>query len=167
MIGQGIRIPQTVLNKLNEAEYARRLQHRNLFFREQCSRVADMIKPYNKKFLTNYVLSCSQLLEQIGKIIEDDIKGGSDPKTVNNTSQYIQEDQTKSADELVKRVLSTIELQLAPPNMSTTKAQYEELQAQADAIQKMLDLLYPDDAAPSDDLRSFMSALVQCWFQTH
>ena len=159
MIGQGIKIPPTVLNNLNEAEYARSVATSNLFFANNVRGWQNMIKPYNKKFLTNYVLSCSQLLEQIGKIIEDDIKGGSDPKTVNNTSQCIQEDQTKSAGELVKRVLSTIELQLAPPNMSTTKAQYEELQAQADTIQKMLDLLYPDDAAPSDDLRSFMSAL--------
>ena len=43
--------------------------------------------------------------------------------------------------------------------MSTSKSHFEELNAQADAVQKLLDLVYPDDAAPSDELKSYMVAM--------
>ena len=43
--------------------------------------------------------------------------------------------------------------------MSTSKAHFEELNAEADAIEKLLNLIYPDDAAPSDELKSYMTSL--------
>lgn len=159
MIGQGIKIPPTVLNNLNEAEYARSVATSNLFFSNNVRGWQNIIRPYNKKFVTNYILSCNQLIKEITQIIEEDIKGAADAKTIQNTSTCIQESQDKSASELVKRVLATVELVLPPPNMSTSKAQYDELGAQADAIDKLLNLLYPDDVAPSDELKSYMSSL--------
>ena len=159
MIGQGIKIPPTVLNNLNEAEYARSVATSNLFFANNVRNWQAMIKPYNKKFLINYVLSHNQLLEEITKLIDEDLKGSSSQQTKDNTSDCIKENQEKSATELVKKALSTIELVLAPPNMSTSKAHFEELNAQTDAISKLLDLIYPDDIAPSDELRSLMSSL--------
>lgn len=159
MIGQGIKVPPSLLNNLSETEYSRSVATSNLFFANNVRGWQNMIKPYNKKFLTNYILSSSQLLKEITAIIEKDIAGGTTPHNKDNTSECIQSDQDNRSTELLKKVLSTIELVLAQPSMSTTKTQFEELGAKADAIEKLLNLLYPDDAAPSDDLRSFMSSL--------
>ena len=158
MIGQGIKIPPTVLNS-NEAEYARSIASSNLFFANNVRKWQATIRPYNKKFLINYILSSRQLLDEITKIVSDDLKGGDDKTTKDNTSTCIQNNQDKTATELIKKVLGTIELVLSPPNMSTTKSQFEELNSQADVVSKLLDLIYPDDVAPSDDLKSYMSAL--------
>lgn len=158
MIGQGIKIPPTVLNS-NEAEYARSIASSNLFFANNVRKWQSTIRPYNKKFLINYILSSRQLLDDITKIISDDLQGSTDKTTKDNTSTCTQNNQDKTATELVKKVLTTVELVLSPPNMSTTKSQFEELNSQADVVSKLLDLIYPDDVAPSDDLKSYMSAL--------
>lgn len=159
MIGQGLKIPATVLNNLNEAEYARSVATSNLFFANNVRNWQATIKPFNKKFLINYILSNRQLLDEIKKILDEDLKGSADEKTKSNTSQCIQENQDKVAEDFVKKTLSTVELVLAPPNMSTSKAHFEELNAQTDAISKLLDLIYPDDIAVNDELRSIMSSL--------
>ena len=159
MIGQGLKIPATVLNNLNEAEYARSVATSNLFFANNVRNWQACIRPYNKKFLINYILSSHQLVKEITDIIQADLDGSKDDKTKKNTSDCIKENQEKQASELVKKVLGSIELILAPPNMSTSKAHFEELNAEADAIEKLLNLIYPDDAAPSDDLKSYMSSL--------
>ena len=159
MIGQGIKIPPTVLNNLNEAEYARSIATSNLFFANNVRNWQAMVKPHVKKFLVNYILSSDQLKKEILKIIDDDIKGAQDKGTTDNTSTCIQQNQEKAAPELLKKILGTVELVLSPPNMSTSKAHFEELNAQADAVDKLLNLIYPDDACPADELKSFMSAL--------
>ena len=159
MIGQGLKIPATVLNNLNEAEYARSVATSNLFFANNVRNWQAMIRPYNKKFLINYILSSHQLIKEIQDIIQADLDGSDDPKTKKNTSECIKNNQEKQATELVKKVLGTIELILAPPNMSTSKAHFEELNAEADAIDKLLNLIYPDDVAPSDELKSYMTSL--------
>ena len=159
MIGQGIKIPPTVLNNLNEAEYARSIATSNLFFANNVRNWQAMIKPHIKKFLVNYILSSDQLKKEILKIINDDLKGAQDKGTTDNTSTCIQQNQEKLAPELLKKVLGTVELVLSPPNMSTSKAHFEELNAQADAVDKLLNLIYPDDAVPADELKGFMSAL--------
>ena len=159
MIGQGLKIPATVLNNLNEAEYARSVATSNLFFANNVRNWQAIIKPFNKKFLINYILSNRQLLDEIKKILDEDLKGSQDEKTKENTSQCIQENQDKTAEDFVKKTLSTVELVLAPPNMSTSKAHFEELNAQTDAIDKLLNLIYPDDIAVNDELRSIMSSL--------
>lgn len=159
MIGQGLKIPATVLNNLNEAEYARSVATSNLFFANNVRNWQAQIRPYNKKFLLNYILSSHQLVKEITDIIAADLKGAADNKTKENTSKCITNNQETEASEIVKKVIGTVELILAPPNMSTSKAHFEELNAEADAIEKILNLIYPDDAAPSDELKSYMTSL--------
>lgn len=159
MIGQGLKIPPTVLNNLNEAEYARSVATSNLFFANNVRNWQNTIRPHNKKFLINYILSCNQLVAEIKKIIDEDLQGAKDDKTKENTSDCIKENQDKTAEEIVQKVIATVELVLPAPAMSTSKAHFEELNAQSDAISKLLELIYPDDVAPSDELKSYMASI--------
>lgn len=159
MIGQGLKIPPTVLNNLNEAEYARSVATSNLFFANNVRNWQATIRPFNKKFLINYILSSNKLVQDITDIIQADLNGAKDKHVKDNTSECIDNNQEKSASDLVKKAIATIELVLPPPNMSTSKAHFEELNAEADAVQKLLDMIYPDDVAPSDELKSYMSSL--------
>lgn len=159
MIGIGLKVPPSVLNNLNETEYSRSVATSNLFFANNVRIWQATIRPYNKKFLVNYIMCCGPLMHEIEEIIENDIHGADTVHVKDNTSDCIKDNQVKDPSELMKKVLSTIELVLSPPNMSTSKAHFEELGAEADAIQKLLELIYPDDVAPSDELKNYMSAV--------
>ena len=159
MIGLGLGVPPSALNNLNETEFSRSVATINLFFANKVRNWQATIRPYNKKFLTNYILCNAKLLGEITKIIEDDIKGNNTPKVKENTSDCIRKDQDQSASEIVKKVLSTIELVLNPPNMSASKSQFDELQSHADTVEKIMNMIYPDDMAVDGDMKSYMSAL--------
>ena len=159
MIGLGLGIPPSALNQLNETEYSRSVATVNMFFANKVRNWQTTIKPYNKKFLVNYILSNAKLVDTITKIVDDDLKGAQSTKQKDNTSQCIQNDQDKTAQEIVKKVLSTVELVLNPPSMSTSKAQFEELQSQAETINKMMEMIYPEDMTVDSELKSYMSGL--------
>jgi hypothetical protein len=159
MIGLGLGVPPSALNSLNESEFSRSVATINLFFANKVRNWQATIRPYNKKFLINYILCNSKLLKEITDVIEKDLKGNDTPKVQENTSDCIRKDQDVKASEIVKKVLSTVELVLNPPNMSSSKSQFDELNSHAEAVEKIMNMLYPDDLAVDGDLKTYMSAL--------
>lgn len=167
-VGQGLKVPPSALNQLNDAEYAKSVATSNLFFSNAVRGWQNIIHPFNKKFIMNYILCNDQMLEEIRKFINDDFSG-SKSKTkkdvkkaeLDNPDEHQNQDpeNDEMVEEALKRVISTAELVLAPPNMSTSKAHFEEINAQVDAVNKMLDVIYPDDVAPNDELRSLMASI--------
>ena len=167
-IGIALKVPPSVLNQLSEAEYSRSVATSNLFFSNSVRNWQNMIKPQVKIFLMNYILAHDQLLNEIREIIHND-KDGKKTKTKVGieaaekddkkevTSQDPENDE--DTEEALKRVIGTVELILPPPNMVGNKAHFEEINSQVDAIDKILESIYPDDVAPNDELRSLMASV--------
>lgn len=168
-IGQGMHIPPSALNQLKETEYAKSVATSNLFFSNYIRAQQTIIRPFNKKFVMNYILANDQMLDDMRAIILAAKKGGSKsstkvddlPSEPDHPSEHESVDPNKDekTEESLKRVISTVEVVLPPPNMSTSKAHFEEVQAQTEAVSKILDTIYPDDVAPNDELRSLMASI--------
>ena len=167
-IGIALKVPPSVLNQLSEAEYSRSVATSNLFFSNCVRNWQNMIKPQIKIFLVNYILAHDQLLNDIRKIIHD-VKDGKRTKTKvgieeadkDDPKEVTTQDPNKddNTEEALKRVISTVELILPPPNMVGNKAHFEEINSQVDAIDKILESIYNDDVAPNDEVRSLMASV--------
>lgn len=159
MIGLGLGVPPSALNNLSDTEYSRSVATVNLFFANKVRNWQSLIRPHNKKFLINYILCNQKLVDAITKIIQEDIDGNDKNTVADNTSDCIKSNQDNEATTIVKKLLSTVELVLAAPNMSTSKAHFEELNSQIEAITKLMETIYPDDIVVDQDLASQMKAL--------
>ena len=140
----------------------------NLFFSNAVRNWQNMIKPQVKIFLVNFILAHDQLLNEIREIIHS-VKDGKKTKTKvgieeadeDDPKEVTTQDPKKDDDteEALKRVISTVELILPPPNMVGNKAHFEEINSQVDAIDKILESIYNDDVAPNDEVRSLMASV--------
>ena len=167
-IGIALKVPPSVLNQLSEAEYSRSVATSNLFFSNAVRNWQNMIKPQVKIFLVNFILAHDQLLNEIREIIHS-VKDGKKTKTKvgieeadeDDPKEVTTQDPKKDDDteEALKRVISTVELILPPPNMVGNKAHFEEINSQVDAIDKILESIYNDDVAPNDEVRSLMASV--------
>ena len=166
-IGIALKVPPSVLNQLSEAEYSRSVATSNLFFSNSVRNWQNQIRPQVKIFIMNYIMANYNLLNEIRQIIHD-VKVGEKTKTKVGIQEAETDDpkETPSQDtkdddveDALLKVINTVELVLPPPNMVGSKAHFEEINAQVDAIDKILESIYNDDVAPSDDLRSLMSAV--------
>ena len=167
-IGIALKVPPSVLNQLSEAEYSRSVATSNLFFSNSVRNWQNMVKPQVKIFLMNYILAHDSLLNEIREIINAD-KDGKKTKTKVGIEEADNDDKgevttqdpknDEDVEEALKRVIGTVELILPPPNMVGSKAHFEEINAQVDAIDKILDSVYNDDVAPNDDVRSLMASV--------
>ena len=159
----GLGVPAAALNQLSEAEYSRSVATQNLIFANKARLWQGIVEPENTKFLQQYILCNHPLQETIMEFIRKDTEKTGDNKADENkgkdagdqTAPSNVETDTKATEEL-KNVIATIKIALPPPMVSTSKAHFEEIGAQIDAIQRMLETVFPDDIAPSDDLRSLM-----------
>ena len=167
-IGIGLKVPPSVLNQLSEAEYSRSVATSNLFFSNNVRAWQNIIKPYNKKFLMNYILANDQLLGEIREMIAGE-KSGKRTETKTDIIEAEKDDanevtsQTPNDDDTVEtalhRVINTVELVLPPPNMATSKAHFEEINSQIDIIDKLLESIYNDDVASNDDVKNLMASV--------
>lgn len=170
-VGMGLKIPPSALNQLNETEYAKSVATSNLFFSNAVRNWQNIIRPFNKKFVTNYVMCNSTLIKQIYDIIEAEHAGvqtvtrtQSDGKLrADDPSEHRSIDPNNDSDHdvntVVKRVIASIEVILPPPNVAANKAKYEEVTSQCDAIDKILEKIYPDDIAVNDDIKNMMTGV--------
>lgn len=170
-IGMGLKIPPSALNQLSEAEYSRSVATSNLFFSNAVRNWQNIIRPFNKQFVINYITSDYKILQDMKNMIEDDHKASyganrnahvvdpkdQPPEGEKNESPDVENDD--DIDTILKRTIATAEVVLAPPNVAANKAHYEEVQSMVDAMDKVLQTIYPDDIAPNDELRSTLSTI--------
>lgn len=170
-VGMGLKIPPSALNQLSETEYAKSVATSNLFFSNAVRNWQNIIKPYNKKFVINYIMCNSTLLDQIRELVMSEHVGSESVTKDGNSgavkrddpSEHKSVDATHDTDEFVedtlKRVIASVEVILPPPNVAANKAKYEEVNAQCDAIDKILEKIYPDDIAVNDEVKSLMASV--------
>lgn len=157
-MGIGLLIPPSALNQLAETEYSRSIVSTNLFFSNAVRKWQNTIKPFNKKFATNYVCSHHGLLAQIRKILKD--QGKDVDKTVDEGISADVDKTSNTTEAKLKEVLASIEVNLPTPNVATSKAHHEEIQAYMESVQSMVDKVFPDDIAGGDsDAQAYLGSL--------
>lgn len=154
-ISTGLGVPASVLNQLGENEFARSVASTNMFFANDIANWQDYISKFNKKFVVNYTKANSRLVDMIRDHIKDERKSQPDKSKENNSKDVTDE----KIDKKVKDVINSLRVDLPRPTMVVKKAQYEELTSFIDAVQKLIDIIYSDDVAVSDDLRGNMTSI--------
>ena len=136
MISVGFGVPPSAINKMKEEEYAVSVATNNLFFSNNIRRKQSVVVECNNKLASNYIRYNSDVRNKILEIIKDSV--------LNKDSQ----DREGSN---IRLVLSNLNLGLASPKMSATKAQMEELDSFMDLVDKVVERVYSDDMYGIDD----------------
>ena len=158
MAGLGLLVPPSALNQLGETEYSRSVAQSNLFFSNSVRKWQNTIKPFNKKFATNYVCAHHGLLEEIKKILHD--QGTGLDKSVKDNAPPEADQSNNSTNAKLAEVIAAIEVNLPTPNVAISKAQHEEINAYMDSVQNLVEKIFPDDIAAGDsDASSYLASL--------
>ena len=136
MISVGFGVPPSAINKMKEEEYAVSVATNNLFFSNNIRRKQSVVVECNNKLAANYIRYNSDVKDKILEILKDSV--------LNKDAQ----DRDVSNMQLV---LSNLNLGLASPKMSATKAQMEELDSFMDLVDKVVERVYNDDMYGIDD----------------
>ena len=162
----GLHVPPSALNQLAETEYSRSVATQNLLFANNVRGWQNCVAEDNAKFLKNYILCDHSLLQGITEIIKKDCMptGSGKPADSNAAADAGDETANKEAADVklkeeVGRTIASVKVVFAPAIVATNKAHFEEITAHIDAIARMVETVYPDDIAPSDELRSLMVSI--------
>ena len=159
-ISTGLGVPASVLNQLGENEFSRSVASTNMFFANDISSWQDYIAPFNKKFVVNYTKSNARLIKMIREALAEDKKGNRETQTKEEINKNKSDEiKDESLEQRVKDIINSLNVDLPRPSMVVKKAQYEEITAFIDAVQKLIDIIYSDDVCASDELRGNMGGI--------
>ena len=118
----------------------------------------DCIRPTNKKFVTLYVSSNAHIVNAIRDILGKDKKDNAknSKKVTENKSAEVRDEKIETQ---IRNIIDSIDVDLPPPAMAVKKAHFEEIQSFADAIEKIVSIIYSDDICVDDELRGNMNAI--------
>lgn len=148
-------LPASVLNQLSENEFSRSVATTNMYFANTVSGWQESIKPYNKKFVCNYISCSSRLVEIIRHELEAD-KGGEPEKLKENKSSDVVDEKISKQ---IRMIISSIDVDLPPPEMAAKKAHFEEINAYMEMIQKAVEVIYADDIVVDEELKGSMNTV--------
>ena len=155
-IGMGMGgLPASVLNQLGENEFARSVATTNMYFANTIAGWQTAIEPHNKKFVTLYASSSARLIKLIRETISAEKKGEDKDLEKNKSKEIVDE----KLDARVKDIIASLTVTLPPPQMAAKKAHFEEIQAFADMIEKIVAIIYSDETVVDEDLKSNMSVI--------
>ncbi len=143
----GLRVPASTMNSLSEDEYARSVVTTNLFFAMDVSMdqdivircISDVIRKY-ARYSEEFISRLKEILPELGKEEELSEEGIEDNKDKNLWQSYTIDD-----------LINLMSISLPKPNIAPSKAQFEVLEAMVQAITNMVNALYPEELAGSDD----------------
>lgn len=157
----GLHVPASTMNSLNEDEYARSVTTTNLFFSMDVSIDQDMV-----------IKNISDLLKKYARYSEEFQKGvydicpslDSSKKEKRNESSSIDSnvDSEENCDSkktktllpdyyTIDKLIDSLSITLPHPNVAPSKAQFESLDAMIQSITNTMNAIFPDDLMGSDD----------------
>lgn len=150
-------LPASVLNQLSENEFSRSVATTNMYFSNQIEEWQNTIRPYNKKYVTLYTSCNANLVKMIREILGAEKKSDPDPKaTKDNESKDTKDEKIETQ---IRDIIQSLEVDLPQPQMAVKKAHFEEIQAFADAVEKIVQIIYSDDVVVDDELKSNMGTI--------
>jgi len=141
----GLGVPASTMNSLNEDEYAKSVVTTNLFFSMDVSIRQDIII----KCISDLIRKYARYSENFRKKIQENLPGGKAAKTDVKTIDDVSDTNGSGYD--VEHLIENMSISLPKPNVAPSKAQFESLEAMTSAITSMVTALYPDDLIGKDD----------------
>jgi hypothetical protein len=141
----GLGVPASTMNSLNEDEYAKSVVTTNLFFSMDVSIRQDIII----KCISDLIRKYARYSENFRKKIQENLPGGKAAKTDTKTIDDVSDTNGSGYD--VEHLIENMSISLPKPNVAPSKAQFESLEAMTSAITSMVTALYPDDLIGKDD----------------
>ena len=167
----GLNIPASTMNALNEDEYARSISTTNLFFAMSIRLDQDITIRCVSDILRKYARYSSSFRAALRKELPE--LQDSDKEGVSKTIDDIMDDDDGNSP--IERLINSMSISLPEPNVSTSKAQYDSFDQSIGSITNMVQAIFPDDLAGSDDtlgpiirlLRSrFISSNIRSYLET-
>lgn len=166
----GFQVPSAAINALSEHEFSRSVATQNLVFANKVRTWQDILTPENKKFICNFILCDGVLRKGIRDLIEKSIAPSKEDNKEANKNQgttagdktaatEISKDKSKDIDRLLYTTIASARIVLSPPNVAVNKAHFEDITAQIEAVNRVVETLYPDDLVMEDELKSMVASL--------
>jgi hypothetical protein len=143
--------PHSVMNELNEAEYARSVATTNLFFAQKTLADQDTLTGFTNKFIRTYCRFSSKIKKELLRILEGKTKNNAhDDTPVDTVSDKGSKTTTKNNQQILNEIIRSISVSLPAPNIAPTKSQNEVLKAYLEVIEDIVNNTYPDDLVSAD-----------------
>lgn len=157
LVTLSMNVPPSALNNLSEDEYSRSVATTNLFFANEIRIKQQVVTSIATQMVRQYILSSKPLLEKIIQILkittkksETDLNATDDTVTSGNMDD-MSDDKLDSVEQLLYKVVNSVEVNLPTPNIAATRAQYEELREAIDAVDSLVDKLFDEETIGIDD----------------
>ena len=147
LVNQHLIVPAAALNQTREAEYSRSIASNHILFSLFVGGRQKLLIKHVNKFLHMYTARSPFLLGEFKKILDDSDYSGD----VNLT---------------ISKLISAITLHLPKAQVSTFKAQVDDIDSEISAMEGWLDKVYNEECYPKDDrdkawLFTFSKALLR------
>lgn len=150
-INNGMRIPASALQSLDENEYARSLTTTNLFYSMDISMDQDVAVEKISEFLRIYARYSEEFRTLVSECLPNrKNKDLATDGTVGNSDYDITVDQ----------IIDSLRIELPAVNLAPTKSQFEILESMTTSVVNMINSVLPDGIAGDDDAsKAAVSAL--------
>ena len=139
-------VPHSAMNKLSEDEFAKTVATNHLYFCNQLRTFQRTVNDVTSKLIRTHLRFSYGLQQDLIKILTK----YTTKKVDQNTTNAI----VAQADcaVLLNKVISSIRAKLPAPNMSVSKAQFEEIKAFTESLDGLMNEVFNDDMVPDDQI---------------
>lgn len=139
-------VPHSAMNKLSEDEFAKTVATNHLYFCNQLRTFQRTVNDVTSKLIRTHLRFSYGLQQDLIKILTK----YTTKKVDQNTTNAI----VAQADcaVLLNKVISSIRAKLPAPNMSVSKAQFEEIKSFTESLDGLMNEVFNDDMVPDDQI---------------
>ena len=144
--GFGYGIPPSLLNQLNETEYSRTVASNNLIFSMKILNYQKITIKHMNKLIQLVIRYYPSLRNSIRDVIRESVSANSDIED-KDIEDYV--------NKTLELVINNISFTLPSPKMTHDKAIFNEISDFENAINSLVDMLFPSDLIGSDLSESY------------
>lgn len=162
----GLEVPHAALNQTGEQEYSRSVATTNLMYNNKIKGEQKTTIKFGNKLIRTYLKYSSPLQKRIEEILKTSSKSrkdmkasneaeGSDPKPLKSKQEV--ELNKDSIKKQLQTVIKNIKISLPAPQIVVDKAQYEEITSYADAIDRVLQMIFNENQIMDQDAKEMFT----------
>lgn len=139
-------VPQSALNKTGEDEFAKTVATNNLYFCNQIRGFQRVVNEKTTKLVRNHLRFSYRVQQDLLEILNK--HSSKKPGATGDTAASAAEINSK----LLSKIIASIEVKLPSPNMSVSKAQFDEIKSFCDAVEDLFNLVCNEDMVPDAEI---------------
>lgn len=162
----GLEVPHAALNQTGEQEYARSVATTNLMFNNKIKGEQKTTVRFGNKLIRTYTKFSAPLQKKIIDILKTSSKSRKDMHASNESdnsdtktpkSKQDVEFNKDSIQKQLQTVIRNIKITLPSPQIVVDKAQYEEITAYSDAVDRILQMIFSENQVMDQDAREMFT----------